>query len=382
VDLLFPEIPRSRNDPLRRGERLFDFYNQCIRPGYDEFRSFVNEWISQLPNPDQAEFLSRMSHGSDRQFQCGLIELLVHAFLRALSLKVTVHPFLEGTSKRPDFAILDSADRVLAYVEVTSINPANEKDAEENREAPIYNAIDRIKLPMGCAFGYDVIRAGKSSPSVAPLVREIEDWVKKSSGAERAGQRCTRRFLADDWEIELDLFSGGSIQHDHAIGVASGGVDWIAPHIDLRGALQLKAKRYGELRAPYLIVVADAKGQIFGANEVREVLTGALLGDEVVQMRQGEEPKLARNCNGFWRGRNSPRNSLVSGVMFFPNIGFWGLRSEQLQPVVAFNPWAEHPLPDVLRVLGRFESENADWKFKEGLNFADIIGLPTPWPPK
>jgi hypothetical protein len=26
--------------------------------------------------------------------------------------------------------------------------------------------------------------------------------------------------------------------------------------------------------------------------------------------------------------------------------------------------------------------ENEEWKFSKGENFADILGLPTPWPPK
>jgi hypothetical protein len=367
---------------MRRGEKLFDFYNQCTRPGYDEFRSLVNEWISQLPISDQAEMLSRMSRGGDRQFQSGLVELLVHAFLRALNLKVTVHPTLDGTARHPDFAVLDSDDQLLAYVEVTTVNPANLVDAEENRQSSIYNAIDKIKLPIGCVFGYDVIRAGTSSPSIAPLIRDIEAWARESGAIDNPERRTVRRFVAGDWEIELDLFSGGSIQHNHAIGVSSGGVGWIAPHIDLRDALELKAKRYGDLRAPYLIVVADSKKQIFGTNEVKDVLTGALLGDEIVQMRQGEEPKLARRHNGFWRGPKSPRNKIVSGVMLFPDIGLWGLRSEHLQPILALNPWAECPLPDVLRTLGRFESKDEQWKFQEGRSFADIIGLPASWPPQ
>jgi hypothetical protein len=58
------------------------------------------------------------------------------------------------------------------------------------------------------------------------------------------------------------------------------------------------------------------------------------------------------------------------------------LRPDQFQPVLAFNPWAASPLPDFLKVLGRLESEDEEWKFKEGKNFAEILGLPTLWPPK
>jgi hypothetical protein len=379
--LLFPKIARLRDQPHRRGERLFDFYNQCTRPGYEEFRSFVNQWISQLPESDQNEVVSAMSRGSDRQFQCGLVELLVHALLRSVGLKVMIHPALEGTTKRPDFAVLDSENQILSYIEVTTVNPASVADAEENREAPIYNAVDQIKLPQGCVFGYDVVRAGTSSPSLAPLILEIEAWVRQSI-AESAGQISTRRFVAGDWEIKLDLFSGGSLQHDRAIGMASGGVGWIAPHLDLRSALEIKSKRYGDPKAPYLIVVADAKGQLFGADSTKSALTEALLGDEVVRWREGEPAKLGRARNGFWRGRTAPRNTHVSGVMLFPDVGLWGLRSEKLQPILAINPWAKVPLPEILKIPSFFQAEDEKWKFNAGKNIGDILGLPTPWPPE
>jgi hypothetical protein len=381
VDELFPKFARSRTEPKRRGEKLFDFYNECARAGYEEFRSFVNQWVAELPVLDQVKVISSMSRGDDRQFQSGLVELLVHAFLRRLNQRVLLHPIIEGSSNRPDFALLDRDDLVQAYVEVTTINPASDTVSGDNREALIYNAIDRIDLPVGCVFGYDVVRAGASSPPLGRLISEIKAWVKESC-AGKIELKVTRRFVASDWELELDLFSGGSIKYDRAIGISSGGFGWIAPHLDLRATLELKAKRYGKLQAPYLIVVADAKGQLFGANDVKEAVTEALLGDDVVRLDESHVAKLTHKRNGFWLGSKSPRNIQVSGVMLFPDVGLWGLRSENLQPILAVNPWACVPLPDFFKVVSRFETENEEWKFSQGENFADILGLPTPWPPK
>jgi hypothetical protein len=42
VTVLFEDRPRTRMEPLGRGEGLFEFYDSCARPGYDEFRSIVN----------------------------------------------------------------------------------------------------------------------------------------------------------------------------------------------------------------------------------------------------------------------------------------------------------------------------------------------------
>lgn len=67
--------------------------------------------------------------------------------------------------------------------------------------------------------------------------------------------------------------------------------------------------------------------------------------------------------------------------MLFPDMGVWGLRSNNLQPVLAVNPWAERPLPDVFWSFGRFLDEENKWAFKDGRNIGDILELPNPWPP-
>lgn len=380
---LFSEIVRSRKEPHKRGERLYDFYNQCARMGYEEFRTFLNGWVSEFSEADQIELIARMRSGGDRAFHCGFIEIVVHAFLQRLNYKVVAHPVVYGTTKRPDFGILDENERIIAYVEVTTVNPPNSDEASTNRESLIYNAIDKVRLPTGYVLAYSVHRRGISSPSLAPLIREVELWAREAVSTQRPDEKITRRFVSGDWEIELDLLSGNPTKnYEHSIGIASGAADWIAPHLDLRGALELKSKKYGDFNAPYLIVVADAKGQLFGVKNTKDALTEAVLGDEIVQWRDGEPPKFARAYNGFWRKRAAPRNTHVSAVLFFPDVGLWGLRSNALQPIFAVNPWAQFPLPDSIKVLGRFESQNDTWSFIEGRNFADILGLPTPWPPE
>src|SRR5260370_17392531 len=47
--MLFKDRERTRKDPLRRGEGLFEFYDTCASPAYDEFRSLVNRWLAQIP---------------------------------------------------------------------------------------------------------------------------------------------------------------------------------------------------------------------------------------------------------------------------------------------------------------------------------------------
>lgn len=46
------------------------------------------------------------------------------------------------------------------------------------------------------------------------------------------------------------------------------------------------------------------------------------------------------------------------------------------------NPWAERPLPAALKTIRRYEADNDQWVLREGVKFADILGLPDPWPPE
>jgi Putative cyclase len=43
------------------------------------------------------------------------------------------------------------------------------------------------------------------------------------------------------------------------------------------------------------------------------------------------------------------------------------------QPILAIRPWAERPLPDALRAMDWFESDDGHWVFQEGKPFADTV---------
>jgi hypothetical protein len=378
---LFEDKHRTRQQPMKRGERLYSFYDESGRAGYDEFRSKINSWLGEFPETDQRELVQRMSKGSDGEFQAALTELLTHATLRKLGFDLSVHPAVTGTTKRPDFGILKNTE-TAGLVEVTTTNVAESNRQKENREAVIYNAIDTCSLPPGCLLGYELIAAGNNSPKTATLVQSIESWAREAAEEAKKNGPISRRFKLDDWEFELDLFAVGSDEkYDKSIGIMNGGAGWIAPHLDLRKALELKSKRYGNQGLPFLVVVADGKGQLFGADNAKTAITEAVMGDEVVESRVGEEARLARANNGFWRGAIGPKNKHVSGVLLFPDAGIWGLRSEKLQPILAINPWADHPLPESLKALPHFEAEKDKWVHRDGGNIADLLELPDPWPP-
>ena len=377
---LFKYRQRTRTEPLRRSEALFDFYDSSASSGYDEFRSVVNNWLAQMPVNDRAELISRMRYGGDREFGASLSELSLHAFIVGSGCRASPHPEVPGSTKRPDYAAFE-AEALVAYIEVTTVSPAAAQEAEENRENPIFNAINGATIPAGSILGYNLVRAGKTSPALRPLVADVERWARDN--AELASTKeVTKKFTAGDWIIELDLYSGGDNPEPpkETIGVAAmrGGI--IAPHKDLRDALYEKSNRYGLLDKPFLIAVADGKNQLFNRTSIHSALTEAVFGDEIVQFN-GKVHEITHAKNGFWHGPKGPRNQHVSGVLLLPETGLWKLREEKWQPVLAVNPWAERQLPDMLRTMSWFEAQYDRWMFRNGKPFADIIGLPNPWPP-
>jgi hypothetical protein len=105
-----------------------------------------------------------------------LAELTIHAALIRQGYTVEVHPPCPHPTRRPDFLAKDIDGNPVAYVEVTMFGPAQEIVGQSNREAAIYNAIDRTTLPPGFRLSYDVVSYGQSSPNVGTLCREIETW--------------------------------------------------------------------------------------------------------------------------------------------------------------------------------------------------------------
>jgi hypothetical protein len=165
------------------------------------------------------------------------------------------------------------------------------------------------------------------------------------------------------------------------------GVRSLAPHLDLRQALELKGPRYGIVDTPYLIVVADCKGSISTGDDVSDALMDALIGSPAVAFRRlpdgRTEAEDTRTNDGYWGRPGEPRNANVSAVVLIPEPNLWKLRDERWQPLIAYNPFATNPLPrGILPLPGyAYVEETNVFGQSEGTILADILQLPDEWPP-
>jgi len=381
--LIFDDKPRDRREPMREGERLFDFYDTCAVDTFVTYRALVNEWVSEMPTADAAKLINDMRKGSNAQFKSALCELIVHRMLHRLGYLVEIHPRLAHTTNQPDFLAKDTKGRPLCYVEATATHFANAETSQANREAQLYNAIDlKARLPSGFVLGYSLEQTGAASPKSTWFAAEIGKWARQN--AEEARQKeLGASFERDGWRVEVTLHQC-SHKPKSAIGISSGGARWLAPEIELRNALDEKGSKYGDLGAPYLIVVADARGEVMSSHDVSEALTVALLGYEVNPERLDaagmDQSPLIRE-SGFWFGRGHPDNVHVSAVLFMPDAEITQLRRSERGGIVAQNPWAKYPLSPDFLPLQQLRALDNQWRHVEGAKTADVLGIPLGWPP-
>ncbi len=95
---MFDDRVRTSTEPLRGGENLFDFYDNCARPGYDEFRSVMNEWLGEMAAGERGELASRFRFGGNREFVAATCELITHRFLKGSGLIPQSHPTVPGST--------------------------------------------------------------------------------------------------------------------------------------------------------------------------------------------------------------------------------------------------------------------------------------------
>lgn len=275
---IFKDKLRTRREFQQPGESSFAFFDTCSRQAFEMLRQLVNTWAAEMSDNEQEELRHRMRKGDEHQFHAALTEIVMHAVFVRLSYQVEVHPKLEGTAKRPDFLVTGEG-MCPVYVEVTTFGPGANRRAEQKRADDVYKAVTRAKLPIGCRLGYHLHKATGRMPKLTTLVANIENWAAAAPNGDE------RTFEQDGWAVEVSIFGGFKAQVPLS-GVVVGSVGearWVSGAHEIRGALDVKANRYGDLKAPYLVVVTDCKEEI--VSEAREELTEALLGDEVIEDR-------------------------------------------------------------------------------------------------
>src|SRR5262249_44746022 len=100
---LFDRMERTDTGRATYAEGEFTYMNSSARWDVMQVRQLLESWFAKYPSEHQPELAGRFRAPGKRGLEPPFFELFLHQLLLRLGFRVTVHPPLIGTERRPDF---------------------------------------------------------------------------------------------------------------------------------------------------------------------------------------------------------------------------------------------------------------------------------------
>jgi len=385
---VFDGGPRQDDRPARHGESAAAFYARVAGGYWDEVRACIEDWFSRLPSDAKADVRSRLRSDDNRQFSSAYFELYLHEVLLCSGFRVTCHPDVPGTSRRPDFLAEDG--EASFYVEARVVSGSDAGERASRRLARLYDSLDAMDLP-NFFLNVEVFAQGPKDPPTKPLRAAITSWLDSlapdavSAGIGDRGFMGlpVKEWACDGWRLVFRPIpkkpeARGPGRGMRALGAyGPGNASWVDDATPLRAALSDKGKAYGVLDKPFLVAVNTSR-----LTDDDVDVMNALYGTEAIQLGTTSAGELVtrsvRAPDGYWFAGRDWLHRGVSAVLV----------ARQLSPVTPTRStptmWA-HPdpvhaaprLPICRHVSVRMDELRVE---DPAASPAELLGLPTPWP--
>ncbi len=319
---LFDQIERTNPSPAGHREDSFSFLNRVDGPYWGNVRDQLELWYEAFPDAD-GDLRSRFRNAAPQQHYAAWWELYLHRLFKRLGFEIEVHPVLEHSSGRPDFALTRKQE--FFYVEaLTVFSGIDEPGRHGAREAEITEALESVNngdFHLKLRF----IQVGSASPRRAPIVREVTGWLNSldpnavTNGMERTYELPTKTFTEGDWILELGAWPV-TAEHrggDHPLIVGAPISGLVNDVEKLRAALERKHARYKRPEAPLVLAVLAMSSFM----EDRAIAS-ALFGSEAIMMPKSGvgAAKMVRQPDGFWLNRGGAAGDRASAVLIGKGI--------------------------------------------------------------
>lgn len=382
MDDLFRQGSRSDLTARSYNEPLYEFLNRSAEPLVADVRRLMTGWLSNMPSVHQTDLRRRLQGKADAEFESAFWELYLHEAYRRSGCRLTIHPPIVGTTRRPDFLVESEGARfyleaVRACAPSSAVGEAKRLEDAQRVLAAI--GADRHILDMA------TYAIGGQPLQVKALRHDLREWLtrldqddeRSRAGSPSGALHRLSWNQADGWRLEF------TAQRLRSEDVGRGAplirtqmkMGWGHDAARILGVLDDKANKYGALDAPLVIAVlcnsefrtedADVQRALFGAQ------IGWQPGPEPPSPRQLLEP--GHWCTGGgWRRAHAPQVISIHGL--FP----WTVTESRprvwttLQPGIAAPAqpgWlAAMQIADELPVPAAADSP------------AGLFGLPAGWP--
>lgn len=382
---IFGDHPRFDPRPSLHGENTFSFLRRVSGNYWDQCRKLIDSWVSNFPDSDRSSLIGQLTSGDDHQFTSAFWELYLHETYRRDGWTITIHPSVPNAPTHPDFFV-EKGDRAH-YIEARCVY-GDEDRAAQGRLNSIYAAVDKIDSgPFHLAV--TAHRIGAMSPSSRKLTGDLEHWlqgldpdkVNLSLGSENED---AFDWVLDDWRIRFvpiprdPEVRGAPARRPIGLHMPPGAefIDDIHP---FRKALEKKGRHYGLLPYPLLIAIHTVRG-FHGDSDTTQALFGTV-GCQLDFQDPSREATPVITEQGFWRGKNAPRNSHVSGIILADTLHYGAVAS--IVPTYWPNPWATEEVTP-LSLWSRINYANSTLNTAARIDPASLpyvhFDLPRDWP--
>jgi hypothetical protein len=382
---VFDDIPRTNLEPANHRIAASDYLNESARPLAARARGLIEELFARYAETHACALRRWLRSIDDIKHRSAFFELLLHELLlREGCTIVAVEPAIAGTNRSPDF-LVEAADGNRFYLEATLATGRSEADAAAQRRLDdVLGAIDEVDAPnvLLCVWHGGVPNRPANLGRVRAAVQRWIDGLDDDAVAAGELNELDVPHLVIEEEgarirIEAMPRRGRGGEDGHAIGVVGAeGVQIVDTHVSIRGAVEKKASRYGDLGLPYIVAV-NALAEF--ARETHAV--EGLFGTEAIQVRciDGEyDCRTVRNPDGAWHNANGPRNTRVSAVLSTEGVTPWSVSRRRARFIL--NPWARRPLEVMPMGIDRRWVENGRLRREQGRSLGELLGQPPEWP--
>lgn len=311
-------------------------------------RSNLQEWINSYPAEHADEIVSRIYSGESDNVTSAIAELYLHWTLSLAGHELVVHPELPGTTKRVDFRA--SRDQE-AYVEVRNLGVKAATASEQTRLSQIMKAIETVPSPRYLLAIHT--RTLERTPSLSRIKGQVSNWLEELHDvwdSENRGDSTTwaiREYVEQGVHLEFQAIPRAveNFNPDADTVMAMPRATFIAGVERIRKRLSGKSGRYGQLNAPFVIVIVSEDWGI-DFEEAFSALYGRQVVDLWIDQDSDESRSRTRRArDGFFgTSKDGPRNTRVSAVLFIRKLVPWA--PELIERFMLHNPFAARPLAE------------------------------------
>ena len=387
IIMLFENKERTYDGPIAYAESDYDYLDRSARQESTNVRDFLNKCVSQFPQNEASELISRIKSRGNSGFDSATFEIILFAIVSGLGGLLKVHPEMNnGSTKRPDFMVrMPNGEEFYLEAVIASELRAPEKAAEQRKKV-VLDSIEKLESP-DFIIGVKAEGNPDTPPPAKKLRHYLSNWLSDldpdivAKEVEEYGNDCipTTNWNHDGWDLVFDakpIKPERRGKGQRVIGSLASGGRFVNTWEPIREAVLTKGGRYGELTKPFIVAVNVDALSLDPIDEMQS-LFGQL--QYVINHRDPlNELECRRTGNGAWNGPNGPRYTRVSGVWIFDRFTPWNMLSRR--NTLYFNPWAQFPVPSELCNVNHAIVKNEEMEWIESSNLSDILQLPQKWP--